>query len=181
MEIRLPSCFDENSTYYGAKKAASSPGKAQPPGIDLPGFSFSLERYVATASGKEAPVYVYIADIPKADKEEEELLDEILAEVNKNFERLKLRWEPVSITELGGETVTWSRINTLVAQPFFVKTGTGKKAKENLETMEGHLEIYFRSTPQYYLIVCCRVPAEIEADLKLREAIEGSLGTVKTG
>jgi len=180
ISMRLPSCFDGDSVRFDPKSNVAN-SKKLPLGIAIPGYTFSFEKFVDTATEKQVPVYTYIATVPVEGLELDALKQQLGAAIGKVVQTDRLSWESVELDSLSGPPAQWQRLKLLVAQPFDTKEGK----KTATETMDGHLQFFLKSFGSNYLIVALRVPAEVEGRIKFGEnangsfiqAVQGSLAT----
>ncbi|MEX2177003.1 MAG: hypothetical protein WD872_21755 [Pirellulaceae bacterium] len=148
VSLRLPALFAE----YSNSLAATEP-RALPPAVKLPGFSYAIERLVDDPADpkKFAPVYCYLAAVPKGDQKADALQAEVQTQLSAAF--AGAAWQDVQLTSPAGEPVA-VRLISVKGQQEFSNTRPDNATLQ----LDGQMDIYFYEGPEHFVFIGFRAP-----------------------
>lgn len=119
ISIRHPKIFVKDQGLMGIAQAGNAPNRVFPPGIPVPGFTYTHESYQKTGEGINVSYYVYHGMIPVNEEMTSDAVKGLIeASIANALPDTQLRWETVELPTTSGDTVTWDKLRLLVGQDF---------------------------------------------------------------
>jgi hypothetical protein len=143
-----------------AKSLQGSDPAAQPPFMQLPGFSYGYEMQVG-----DQPAYAYFAAVPTAEKPADVLAQEIQAAVTPSFS--SAAWRDVPLKTPDGGTVTIKLLSMTGPQKF------------GQDVQDGRFDLYLVSSGTHHVLIGWRAPTITGNSANYFKNAELSLGSVK--
>jgi hypothetical protein len=153
--LRLPQVING-----AAKPLQGSDPDAQPPFLEIPGFSYGYEMQVGGQ-----PAYAYFAAVPAAEKGADVLAQEIQAAVASKFS--SAAWRDTSLKTPSGGTVTLKVLSMLGPQKF------------GQDVQDGRFDLYLVSSSTNHVLIGWRAPTTAGNAARFFENAAISLGSVK--
>jgi hypothetical protein len=149
VKLRIPNFFNNDS-----KSLAAGDARANPPFLNLPGWSRAWERQLDDGSGKNfLPTYLYFAAVPKAPAKGEKAGD-VAATLAQQLVATfpSAAWSDVQVPTPDGKTVTVKRIRVEGKQDF-VDLQSNKT-----QNTDGRFDLYLVNSPDYHVLIGWRSP-----------------------
>ena len=178
IKVLHPILFADSKGRLFPDSLAAEPKRTIPPGVPIPGFTYTHEWFAQAPDGSNTAFYVYHGVVPKSDGTTIDTVKEQLADnIRSAFPGARVEWEPQNLQGPGGQTVDWDIAHFLVTQEF-AYYNEGDSAV-NFELKEGHLKFGVHDTPSYVVVMGWRVPADMDEALRFLESADASMGTLK--
>ena len=175
VQLRLPKVLDGSS-----QSLPSTTGRAQPPFLKIPGFAYAMERLLddgtKTPEGADvfAPVYCYLAAVPKADQKPEVVSADVQKLVIAAFPQAA--WQDTSAGSPTGGNI-----------PLKVLTVSGQQDFDNGQNMgpvvklDGRMDLYFYEGQTHFVFIGFRAPLTQATKYQFFEAGKSAMGTIEAG
>lgn len=175
--LQLPTFIDETVKTYqpGAKDRrgdAVSPGRIQPPFMNLPGFKYCYEMYVDLGGRNNThPVYCYIASVPVKAQKQATLLGRMKANARRAFPSAD--WQTINLDTPDGSQLAFKKLSARGSQEFTMNPDGGDVRK-----VPGQFDLYVHSSPDVHVIVGFRASDEAGSNASVFESASLALGTL---
>lgn len=176
-ELRLPSYIDDRATTLTKtsktrRQVAISRNRIQPPGIDIPGFRYSYERFVDMGGRNNTqPLYAYFASVP-ATQSLKSVQNKILSgarAISRNA-----GWTAENLDTPERQKIAFQKLSVKGVQDFDMDPGGGDTQKK-----EGQLDFYIHSTKEHHVIVGFRCPNEVDTKENVFAVVPFAMGTLQ--
>ena len=162
VDIRFPKIFDSSRKEYGPDaqdRQNSTPEREKLPGLDFPGFRYSMERHAGNKEDADyyLPVYAYAFCTPISEMTLEQYKTTVTEILSTSFSK-NVTWSFSEFENLQGETALWSRIELSSTQPFLM---IYKDGKDEDVMRDGFFKFYVAANETHIIMIAFRYPAEL--------------------
>jgi hypothetical protein len=150
VKLRIPSFFNNDS-----KALAAGDARANPPFLNLPGWSRAWERQLDDGTGKHfLPTYLYFAAVPKAAAKGEPKGADVAVTLAQQLAATfpGAAWTDAQLLTPDGKTLTLKRIRVEGKQDF-VDLQSNKT-----QNTDGRFDLYLVNSPDYHVLIGWRSP-----------------------
>lgn len=155
--LRLPQSIGSS-----AKTLQSGAEGAQPPFVNLPGFSYA---YQIDVGGQ--PAYAYFAAVAAGEKTADVLAQEVLAEISKTFSSSV--WQNAQVNRPDGGTMAVRRMRVSGPQKF------------GASEVDGQFDLYLTSSASHHVLLGWRAPTVAGNSQNFFENAAAAIGTIQGG
>ena len=173
-ELRLPAFIDNFATSLTMTSKDNAgdlidPRRVQPPGIKIPGFRFSYEKFEQLGGrNTDQPLYVYFGSRP-GNEPIKSVTGPILQGARKIRKNINWTTEELDTPDRG--RLKFQKLSVKGIQDFEFDPRGGQ-----IEKKAGQLDIYVHSTPEHHIIVGFRTTDAIAEMTKMFDLAPFSLG-----
>jgi len=175
-ELRLPLLIDDYATSLTKTSKDNAgdridPRRVQPPGITIPGFRYSYEKFEELGGrNSEQPLYVYFGSVPGSDP-----IKKVTGSMLSGARKISrnVNWTEAELDTPERGKLKFQKLSVPGVQDFEFNPKGGQ-----IEKKKGLLEIYVHSTKEHHIIIGFRAPDAVAEKTKLFDLVPFSLGTL---